>query len=174
MGHKILRPPPLVLIQGGRARNCGDPGRTSNSHLTKDVRSTLGDTSPTVFTFIFVCARGVGFLPLCPFCENEHPHGPFAFSDFLADLRQRTGHSSHCGVHRDWDGVSGGHYHFAISAPAMFAPGQASKRDAQMHMDLLEDEGCRVDRINTLPSRAPVHCWNMRGSGPPLGSRRWR
>jgi hypothetical protein len=50
MTQKRLRPTPLVLIQGGRAGNYGDPGRTSNSHLTRNAPSMREATSFPVLT----------------------------------------------------------------------------------------------------------------------------
>ena len=61
MDHKRLRPTPLVLIQGGRAGDCGDPGRTSNALLTKNVPSMREATSLAVLTYIVAANGGVGF-----------------------------------------------------------------------------------------------------------------
>jgi hypothetical protein len=167
MDHKRLRPTPLVLIQGGRAGDCGDPGRTSNSHLTKNIRSVREATSPTVLTFIFASNGGVGFWVLkCPFCGYEHIHGPYRVYGFLERLANWNGHASHCHTRREWDGESIGHYFFAISGPAMLVPGQARGRVAHMLLDILEEQGCAVSRTTTLPSRESPYFWDKKTGAP--------
>src|SRR3954471_21609571 len=96
MAHKILRPPTLAIIQGGRAGGIDDPGRTSNTHLTKNVPSMPVATSPTVLAYIFISGGGVGFLvPSCPHCGGEHRHGPYSVATFLADQERWNGHAAH-------------------------------------------------------------------------------
>ena len=96
---------------------------------------------------------GASVLPLCPFCGREHPHGPYSLHEFLERLGEWNGHASHCHTRREWDGESKGHYLFAISAPAMIAPGQERGRHARWFLDGLEEQGCVVDRTMPLPSR---------------------